>query len=159
LYVGLVAATLWYIHRQLKGQREQIDEQVKNSRFQELLTVFKELKDSDLMEARRYIYEKFPETIEGAETKELKRHLLEAEMAFITFDRIGYSIEKGHIDGGPIIENFWVLIWRCWKKSESLINWAREQRGQKDSLKRFQYLFDLAEAHRLQKGYPEPKFF
>jgi hypothetical protein len=149
---AIFAGALWYARIQVKEIKQ-------NRKLQEVVAIFKELKTPELVAARRYIYESFPEDLEGIELGQLKTHLQKAEVAFIVFDRLGYLIEQGHVDKEPILDNYWPLIWRCWKKSEKLIHWTREQRGQKESLRKFEYLFNLAEVYRIQHGYPRPKFF
>ena len=152
LNVFFVASLLGLAYVRTRGME-------KHRKFQEVLTIFKELKSPEIIGARRYIYENFPESIEELSKEQLKAHLQKAEPAFIIFDRIGYWIDRGHIDPDPLIENYWALIWRSWQKSKNLINWARDQRGQKNSLGGFEDLFKLAESYRVENKLPGPKFF
>lgn len=131
----------------------------KNRKFQIALTIFEELQTQGPIDTRKYIYDNLPENIEGVDSNQLKAHIHKAELALLAFDRIGYLVKEKHIDGTAVMENYWSSIWRCWKKSKNIINWAREQRGQKDYFKRFEYLFGLSEDHRVQNGYEEPKFY
>lgn len=139
--------------------RRQLEELVRKRKLQDVMTIFRELKAQNLIDMRRYILESFPESIEGIESSQLKTHLQKAELALEVFKRIGYLIKQGHIDAEPIMENYWSLIWRCWKKSKEIINWAREQRGELKYLESFKYLFDLAEAYRIENNLQEPKIY
>lgn len=136
----------------------QLDRFEKGRKFQEVSVIFKELQTKELFEERGYIYKNFPENVEGIDKEQLKAHIQKAEIALNMFDRIGYLVQTGHIDAKPIMENHWFSIWRCWKKSKNIIIWAREQRGD-TYFDKFEYLFQLSEAYRIQKGYQEPKFF
>ncbi len=151
-YVVLFVVSIMLLYFQLKGLN-------KDRRLQAVLVIFRELKAQNLIEMRRYILESFPENIEGIETSGLKAHIQKAELALEVFKRIGYLIDKGHIDAGPIMENYWSLIWRCWKKSKGIIEWAREQRGEPTYLDSFKYLFDLAEDYRVSNNLQEPKIY
>lgn len=151
-YVILFATTFIIIKQQLITQMKAHD-------LQMVLTIFKELKTQDLISKRSYIYESFPENIEGIESSQLKAHIQKAETALDTFNRIGYLAYEGHIDVTPIMENYWSLIWRCWKKSKNLIIWARQQRGESEYFEYFEHLFDLSEAYRVKCEYEEPKFY
>lgn len=152
VYVILVAFTLGYIHRQLAQQK-------KEHKLQETLVMFEKLQSQEVVKARRYIYENFPETIEGLNNNQLRVHIQKAEIAFITFDMIGYLVDKDHLDVTPILEKCWGLIWRCWQKSKDIIERERKQRGHEDYLDRFESLFRLCEDYRLQKQLSEPKIY
>lgn len=131
----------------------------KNRKLQVALTIFQELQAQGPIDTRKYIYNTFPESIEGLENDVIKAHIQKAEVAFLVFDRIGYLVIKKHIDKTDVMENYWSSIWRCWQKSKNAIEWARQRRGQKDYFEKFEQLFHLSEAHRLQNEYEEPKFY
>lgn len=137
----------------------QVKEMAKAREIQVLLDIFRELKTEKFMDERGYIYEKFPESVEGVDSLQLKAHLQEAEETLAALHRVGYLAERGYIDTKPIMENYWPLLWRCWKKSKNLIIWAREQRNEPDYLSGLEYLGNLAQAYCVGKGYSEPKFF
>jgi len=131
----------------------------KSRKLQLILTIFKELQNQDLFNERRYIYENFPENIEGIESNQLKAHIQKAETAIIAFDRLGYLAHQGHVDVVPIMENHWSSIWRYWEKSKNLINWAREQRGELKYCEYFEYLFGLSETYRIENELQKPKIY
>lgn len=151
-YVFLFAKTISIVSEQLKTQ-------MKTHNLQMVLTIFKELKTQDLLIKRRYIYESFPESVEGIKGSQLKTHLQKAETALVAFNRIGYLACEGHIDVTPIMEIYWSLIWRCWQKSKNLINWAREQRGESQYFEYFEHLFELSESYRIENKLEQPKFY
>lgn len=126
---------------------------------QETLTIFKELQAKDLVDARRYIYENFPESLIGLEDNQIKDHFHKAEAAFLAYDRIGYLLYEDHVDEEHIMENYWSSIWRCWQRGKDLIELARKRRGEPDYLDNFEYLFELAEDYRVRNEYEEPKFW
>ncbi len=138
---------------------KQLSELKKSGRFQATLAVFKELKARDFIEDRRYIYDNLPENTAGIEAVQLKSHFRNVEVALTAFERVGYLLREKHIDAEPILENYWASVWRCWKKSKNLIAWAREQRGQQDYFRNFEYLFSLSEEYRIKNKYEEPKFY
>lgn len=153
IYLVLVYMTLDII-------KEQVDYQAKGYKFQEVVTILTELRTSDFSNARKYIYyEDLPENTAGVSEGNIIAHLQKTDEVFITFDRIGYLIYEKYISVGPVIESYWQLIWICWKKSEGLINWVRQQIGQINSLDKFKLLFYYAEAYRNYKDYPEPKLY
>lgn len=152
VYVLLVAVTLWYIHRQLEQQK-------KEHQLQETLTILKELQTQELFDQRRYIYESFPENIEGIDSIELKAYMRKVDLALVAFNRIGYLVNKGYVDTESILENHWSVVWRCWKKSKNLIKWERAMRNELNHFKDFEYLFDLTEEYRVKHGYEEPKIY
>lgn len=152
LYAGMFAFAVIIALRQL-------DELKKRGRFQATLAVFRELKSKDFISERRYIYDFLPESIEGVEGSQLKDYFLEIEAALTAFDRVGYLLRENHIEKEPILENYWASVWRCWKKSKSLVAWVREKRTQKDYFRNFEYLFNLSEDYRVQHEYEEPKFY
>ena len=151
-YVVLVAFTLGYIHKQLEQQK-------KEHRLQETLTILKELQTQELFNQRRYIYENLPETIEGVDGNQLKAHMRKVDLAIVAFNRIGYLMDKGYVDTESILENHWSVVWRCWQKSKNLIKWEREIRNEPKHFEEFEYLFNLSEEYRLQNGYEEPKIY
>ncbi|HEV7999147.1 MAG TPA: hypothetical protein VGP63_04655 [Planctomycetaceae bacterium] len=128
-------------------------------KLQVLLAIFEEMKSPTLVEQRRYLYQKFPETIEGVDHKQIGEHFRQVEMALTSFSRIGYCLEHGYIEAEPILDNQWALIWRCWRKSKQSIEWARKERCESDYFKSFENLYKLAEEYRIRKGLREPKFF
>ncbi|MBI2054160.1 MAG: hypothetical protein HYT36_02410 [Candidatus Staskawiczbacteria bacterium] len=132
---------------------------IKNGNLQMIMTIFNELQTKELMDTRRYIYENLPENIKGIDKNQLILYVQKAEIVFIAFSRVGYLMQRGHIDEKPIIENYWYSIWKCWKKSKNLIIWAREQRGDQFYLSEFEFLFNISESYRIQNGHPEPKLF
>ncbi len=139
--------------------RRQLKELEKSGKLQATLTIFRELKTREFIEDRRYIYDNLPENTESIEAVQLKSYFLSVESALTAFDRVGYLMREEHIDAEAILENYWASVWRCWKKTKNLVIWAREQRGQKDYFRNFEYLFNLSEDYRVQKGYEEPKFY
>lgn len=144
IYTAFFLVALRYAARQIK-------EMAKARETQVLLDIFRELKTEEFMKEREYIYEKFPESIEGIDILHLKAHLQEAEETLAALHRVGYLAEKGFINTGPILENYWPLLWRCWKKSKNLITWARKQRNEPDYLNGFEYLGNLAQAYCVGK--------
>lgn len=159
IYVGLMGLYVWLVFETLRYIRKQLVQQEKEHKFQETITIFKELQTQELFDQRRYIYENFPENIEGIDGNQLKAHIQKPEVALVVFDRIGYLIRKGHIDAESIMENHWSSIWRCWRKSRNLIGWVREQRNETTYLEYFEHLFNVSEDYRIQNGYPEPKIY
>lgn len=136
----------------------QIGEFQKSRKLQVVFAIFEELKSPNLIEQRRYLYEKFPENIEGIDEAQLKDHFKAVELALTSFSRIGYLLQERYIDAEPILKNHWALIWRCWRKSRDYVKWARKQRAQEDYFENFEQLHELAEEHRIKNGYPEPRF-
>lgn len=145
---GLVSRLAFVQIKELKNTRE----------IQVPLAIFEELKTEAFIDERRYIYERFPEKVEEVEPAQLKAHLQEAEVALAAFQRIGYLVKKGYIDSEPILESYWTILWRCWKKSEKLVRWSREQRNEVGYLSGFEYLGNLANDYRVKNGYSEPTF-
>jgi hypothetical protein len=130
-----------------------------SKRLQALLTIFEEIKSQNLIEQRRYLYQSFPDTIKGVGDQQLKDHFRQVELALTSFSRIGYFLQHGYIEAEPLLENQWALIWRCWRKSKEAIGWARKIRAEEDYFSNFEKLYELAEAFRVRKGHPEPRFF
>ena len=154
IYTLFVVLTL----RNLSGQVEELR---RSREIQSTGIVFKELQSTKARRARQYIYEHVPKELVDTfilET-ELKTHLQKAGEALVAFDRVGFLAKEGDINPAPIIEHLWPVIWRCWKKSEALIRWARDKRGESEYLSGFGHLFDLSEAYRESNMLPEPKFF
>ena len=52
----------------------------RNRKFQEILTIFKELQLQELINVRKYIYDKVPEIIEGIDKEQLKIHIQKSEL-------------------------------------------------------------------------------
>lgn len=159
IYVSLTGLYVWLVFETLRYIRRQLENQEKERRFQAALTVFQDLQTQESFNARKYIYENIPESIEGVDNNQLKEHFQKAEIALIALDRIGYLVSKDHIDITTVMENYWYVIWRCWKKSKNILNWMREQRGEPKYFDKFEYLFDLSEVHRIQNHFGEPKFY
>lgn len=131
----------------------------KTRKFEMILTIFRELKTKDFMAKRRYIYDNIPENIDGIDDNRLKKYLIRVETALTAFDRVGYLLRENHIDAKPIMDNYWASVWRCWKKTKNIIIWARQKREQEDYFINFEHLFSLAEEHRVQSEFEEPKFY
>lgn len=106
VYVIFVAYTLLLLREQLSHIREQLDEQIKERKLQETITIFNRLQASELISARRYIYESLPRNVEGVERSQIVAHIQKAETAFFAFDHIGYLLDKGHVDKEPIMEMY-----------------------------------------------------
>lgn len=151
LSAGLVGLTLWYI-------RGQFDEMKKRRKLDITITIFKELQTDKVRRARKYIYTRVPWDIASVSESELQTHLEEAEAAITPFDLLGYLVREGHIDREPILANYWRGIWKCWKKSERLLRWARRRRNEPI----FHHFDDLArecEKYRQDKNYEEPTLY
>ena len=56
-----------------------------------------------------------------------------------------------------ILSYTWEGAWKCWKKSEYLINYERNRRGEKGYYQKFEKYYRLCEKHRIDNGYDEPK--
>ncbi len=151
IYVLLVSATLWYVGRQFTQQK-------KEHRLHETLTMFEKLQREEMVEARRYIYENLPETIERLDDRQLIIHIQKTEKTFIAFTHVSYLLQEEYIDKEPILENYWAVIWKCWKKGEGIIAWIRKRRGD-EYLSKFEGLFRLSEEYRARKQLPEPKIY
>lgn len=152
VYIGFVAVTLGYIHRQFKHQE-------KEHKLQTTFTTFKELQTKEGRDARRNVYKQVPTEIAGIEDEKLEKYLDLVQEAVLPYYRIGYLIHEGHIDAEPIVTTHWESVWRCWKKTENLIKWARTKRNESIYLDHFKYFFDLSEAYRIQNRLEEPKFY
>ena len=151
VYVILVAGTLVGVYFQLRELK-------KHRTLQASLAIFKELHTREARRARRDIYERVPGNIERTDENDLKMYSEMADEALITFELIGYLIGERYIDPAPLIDTHWLAIWKCWKKCERLIGWAREQRNEPTHFRRFEELFDRCEAHRRENQYEEPRF-
>ena len=152
IYVVFVGRTLWYV-------RDQLKEQKKARKFQETISMFKEIQARDLDESRRYVEDELPESIERVEYEKLWEHVRRIEPAIINFDRVGYLVHQDHIDRLMIMETYWPAIWRCWKQTKHFIMWLREQRNEKGAYREYEHLFNLSEEYRIQNGLPEPRFY
>lgn len=151
-YAVLVLITLFYIIVQVSELR-------KNRKFQTALTLFRELQDARVCRSRRYIYKKIPVSIEGIGDEDLERHSIECENAVQMFHRVGYLLREKQIDPDPILENYWDVAWRCWRRTESLILWSRDKRNNPEHFFAFEHLYNVCEKYRKENGYPEPKFY
>lgn len=127
----------------------EIKELGKNKRLQGALTIFGELYTDVARKARKKVYKEVSAEIEGIEDEKLESYLEIVQDACFPYQRIGYLISEGHIDSNPIITTHWQSVWRCWKKTENLIKWARVKRGEPTYFKHFKHLFDLSEAYRI----------
>ena len=152
IYVFLVLVTLIYVIMQVLEMK-------RNRKLQSAVLIFEELKSTINREARKKLYKKVPNDISDLRDEYLEKYLDIVQEAVLSFDRIGYLIQEGYMDSDPILKLCWRLIWRSWKKSENIINWVREKRGELMYLHRFQELFDLSELYRIQNGYEEPKIY
>lgn len=148
LYVVAVTLTLLYIRKQFK-------ETEKRRKLGLTLTIFKELQTREMRRARKYIYTRVPQDVSEVSESELQEHLEEAESAIAPFDLVGYLIQEEYLDRESILANYWRGIWKCWKKSEHLLRWARRRRNEPI----FHHFDDLAresERYRHEKNYEEP---
>lgn len=152
IYTISFLGTLWLAYVQTSGFE-------KNRRLQEALTIFKELQVKEVRESRRYIYEEVPQEIGGLTDNELQKHLVNSEEAVLAFERVGYLLSQEHADLRHVISNYWTEIWKSWKRINMLIQWARNKRNDKYYLKNFENLFHIAEIHRVQSEYEEPKIY
>ena len=152
IYVILVFVTLVVVYLQLR-------ELSKNRKLQATLTIFSELYTELARKARKKVYKEVPADINGIDDEKLESYLEIVQDACFMYHRIGYLVSKGHIDSDPIITTHWRTIWRCWKKAEKLIIWARTKRGNQNYLEYFKYLFDLSEDYRVQNQLEEPKIY
>ena len=64
IYTFLFSIALWFAYVQTSGFE-------KNRKFQSALNIFEKLQTSELIIARRYMYESFPENIEGIDPNQL----------------------------------------------------------------------------------------
>ncbi|MDO8659501.1 MAG: hypothetical protein Q7K54_02770 [Candidatus Parcubacteria bacterium] len=152
LYTLFFLVGLWFAYVQARGFE-------KNRKLQATILIFEELKSTINREARKRLYKQVPNDISDLRDEYLEKYLNIVQEAVLSFDRISYLIQTGHMDSDSILELCWRLIWRSWKKSENLINWVREKRSEPMYLHRFQELFDLSESYRMQNGYEEPKIY
>ena len=152
IYMVLVAVTLWYIYQQLKAQKE-------THKLQSALTIFSELYTEMARKARKKVYKEVPANIDDIDDEKLESYLEIVQDACFMYHRIGYLISKGYIDSDTIITTHWRTVWRCWKKSEKLIEWARTKRDNQNYLEYFKHIFDLSEAYRIESKLEEPKIY
>lgn len=159
VYVGLMLVYVILVAYTFSTIKEQLREQKKARKFQETISIFREIQAKDLDEPRRYTEEEMPESIEGVGYEKLWERIHRIEPVIINLDRVGYLVRQDHIDRLMILETYWPSIWRSWKKAESLIRWLGEQRNEKGAYREYEYLFDLSEDYRIQNEFPEPKFY
>ncbi len=158
-YVGLTGFYVFLVFKTLVYIRKQLEQQEKEHKLQETLTILKELQTQELFDQRRYIYENFPEDIKGIDSNQLKAHMRKVDVAIVAFNCMGYLVHKGQVDTESILENHWPIVWRCWQKSKILVKWKREMRNEPKHFEYFESLFDLSEEYRIQNGYEEPKIY
>lgn len=151
-YVILVAVTLVYVMIQVHEMR-------RSRQRESALTVLKELQSREAREARRYIYQSIPNAIENLADVDVQAHLEHAEEAIIAFDRIGYLLKEGHIDEDAIMPIAWILVWRCWKRCESIVEWASMRRNDPHHLEHFRHFFERSEAYRVENNLEEPRIY
>jgi len=152
LYVILVFVTLCFIYGQLREART-------NRTLNAVLAAFGELQRPDTHEARRYILTALPSQLDGVEESVRARHLEKIRPATLAFHHVGYLIREDYLDPAyeTIMGYTWPAAWRCWKKSEELIQGERRRRGEKGYMIGFEFLFKLSESYRLIHNYPEPR--
>lgn len=148
LYVFFVARTLRYI-------RGQFEEAKTRRIFDITLSIFREIQPDEVRRARRYIYERVPWDVHGLTDSDLQTHMIEAERAIATFDLMGYLLKEGHISKEATLAYYWRGVWKCFKKSERLLRWARQRRNE-PVFENLDYLFHECEEYRREHGYPEP---
>ena len=151
-YVVFVGWTLYYI----KGQFEEAGNSLK---LESTLVIFRELQTREAREARRYIYAELPFEIHGLPVRVLQEHLERSEEAFTAFDRIGHLLKEEHLDVDFIVTKLWPMIWRCWRRSRSLIRWSQQARNDEGYMAGFEFLFDVCETYRKENNLSLPRFY
>lgn len=152
LYTFFFLFALWFAYIQTRGFE-------KNRKLQVVLAIFQELQTTSTRGARKNLYTQVPTEISSLGDEDLEKYLEITQTAIMSLDRIGYIIKEGHMDPESILILCWALVWRSWKKSENIINWVREKRGEPTYLHYFKYLFDLSEAYRIENNLRKPKFY
>ena len=152
IYTLLIFVTLLYVRKQVKEAAEGRTVQIS-------FAIFNELENEEVRIARRYLYETVPEDIAGLPDEKVKQHLEACARALVAFDIVGYLLWQESLDPDPILALYWSAIWKCWKRGEKLIKWARVKRGDPTHLTMFQHLFHISDAHRQANEYAEPRFY
>ena len=129
-YTILFSFALWFAYVQTRGFE-------KNRKLQATILIFEELKSTINREARKRLYRQMPNDISDLRDEYLEKYLDIVQEAVLSFGRISYLIQTGHMDSDSILELCWRLIWRSWKKSENIIKWVREKREEPMYLHRF----------------------
>lgn len=151
VYATLVFITVIYAVVQVRELR-------KNRKLQTSFILFQELQAEKVRNARRYIYDHVPMSTEGVDETELKKHAVACEEAIQMFHRVGYLLREKQIDPDSILENYWDVVWRCWRRTASLIRWSRDQRNNPEHFFAFEHLYNMCEEYRKKNNYEEPKF-
>lgn len=148
LSAAILFLTFLYIRRQFKAAE-------KRRVFDITLSVFEKLQTDEVRRARRYLYERVPWNIHGVSEDELRGHMIEAEKVIALFDLLGYLLREGHVSKKATLAYYWRGVWKCWKKSERLLTWARRARHE-PVFHDFDHLFHECEKHRRENNYEEP---
>lgn len=151
-YTLLFLTSMVIIIRQLYEQKRARD-------LTTVLAILKELQTLDAHTARQYTLTNLPPTLETVKDNELKEHLERARPVWLSYQFAGLLITEQYLDRRAceaILSYTWEGAWKCWKKSETLINYERNRRREKGYYKKFEMYYRLCEKYRIDNGYDEP---